>query len=311
MYRNILLTPKWGENVTKQCRAELLLVLATAFWSISYFFSRVCFEELDVLNLNALRFLCAFASLGIVYWKHLRALSRETLKWGAIVGVVLVFVYVGATYGVKYTSLSNAGFISCLAVITTPLIELLVYRKRSEKKLAVALLLCTLGLALLTLSGGMRFAIGDALCLLCSVSYGADIVITDRAVAHPEVDPVGMSVVEIGVAGVLFLLLSFLFEQPRLPRSPAVWGATLFLGLFCSGLAFVIQTTQQKHTAPARVALIFTLEPVFSALIAYFLAGERLHPRAYLGAVLMVLSVALMQIDLKGDKMDDDIRESV
>ena len=297
--------------MTKQRRAELLLVLATAFWSISYYFSRVCLEELDALNLNAFRFLLAFAILGTVYRKHLRALNRETLKWGAVVGVVLVFVYVGATYGVKYTSLSNAGFISCLAVIITPLIELLVYRKKPEKKLAVSLLLCTLGLALLTLGDGLSFAIGDVICLLCSVSYAVDIVITDRAVARPEVDPIGMSVVEIGVTGVLFLLLSFIFEQPRLPRSPVVWGAAIFLGLFCSGLAFVIQTTQQKYTAPARVALIFTLEPLFSAIIAYFLAGERLHPRAYLGAAMMLLSLLLMQIDFSGGKTHDDIRESV
>ena len=297
--------------MTKQRRAELLLVLATAFWSISYYFVRVCLAEMEALTLNAFRFLVAFLILGAVYWKHLRALNRETLKWGAVVGVVLVFVYVGATYGVKYTSLSNAGFISCLAVIITPIIELLVYRKRPEKKLAVSLLLCTLGLALLTLGDGLSFAIGDVICLLCSVSYAVDIVITDRAVARTEVDPIGMSVVEIGVAGVLFLILAFLIEQPRLPRSPAVWGAAIFLGLFCSGLAFVIQTTQQKYTAPARVALIFTLEPLFSAIIAYFLAGERLHPRAYLGAAMMLLSLLLMQIDIKGGKAHDDVRQSV
>ena len=292
--------------MTKQRRAECLLMLATAFWSISYYFSRVCFAELDVLNLNAFRFLSAFAILGVIYWRHLRDLNRETLQWGAVIGVVLVFVYVGATYGVKYTSLSNAGFISCLAVITTPLIELALFRKKPEKMLAVSLLLCTIGLALLTLSGGLRFAIGDALCLICSVSYGLDIVVTDRAVARPGVDPIGMSVVEIGVTGVLFLLLSAFFEQPRLPRSPEVWAAALFLGLFCSGLAFVIQTTQQKHSSAARTALIFTLEPLFSAVIAYFLAGERLHPRAYLGAAMMLLSLVLKQVDFgKGGRHDD------
>ena len=292
--------------MTKQRRVECLLMLATAFWSISYYFSRVCFAELDVLNLNAFRFLSAFAILGVIYWRHLRDLNRETLQWGAVIGVVLVFVYVGATYGVKYTSLSNAGFISCLAVITTPLIELALFRKKPEKMLAVSLLLCTIGLALLTLSGGLCFAIGDALCLICSVSYGLDIVVTDRAVARPGVDPIGMSVVEIGVTGVLFLLLSAFFEQPRLPRSPEVWAAALFLGLFCSGLAFVIQTTQQKHSSAARTALIFTLEPLFSAVIAYFLAGERLHPRAYLGAAMMLLSLVLMQVDFgKGGRHDD------
>ena len=89
--------------------------------------------------------------------------------------------------------------------------------------------------------------------------------------------------------------------------SPAVWGAALFLGLFCSGIAFVIQTTQQRHTSPARVALIFTLEPVFSAVVAYFLAGERLHPRAYLGAAIMFLSLVLTQVEFGGRKRNDDV----
>lgn len=297
--------------MTQQRRAECLLVLATAFWSISYYFTRVCLVELDALTLNAFRFLSAFVILGLIYNKHLRALKRETLKWGAVVGVVLVFVYVGATYGVMYTSLSNAGFISCLAVIITPLLELLIYRKRPERKVAAALLLCTLGLALLTLGGDFRFAIGDAICLICSVSYAVDIIITDRAVAKPEVDPVGMSVVEIGVTGILFLILAAIFEQPRLPHSPAVWAAALFLGLFCSGIAFVIQTTQQKHSSPARTALIFTLEPLFSAIIAYFLAGERLHPRAYLGAVMMLLSLVLVQVDFGKEDRHDDVRQGV
>ena len=290
-------------------RADWLLMLATGFWSISYYFSRVCMTELEVLNLNAFRFLSAFVILALVYRGHFRGITGETLRYGVIVGLTLVVTYVGATYGLKYTSLSNAGFISCLAVIITPLIELAVFRKKPEKKLAAALLLCTLGLALMTLSDGLHFAAGDPLCLLCSIAYAADIVITDRAVTHEAVDPIGMSVVEIGVTGAVFLLLSAVFEQPHLPHSLPVWGAALFLGLFCSGIAFVIQTTQQKHTSAARVALIFTLEPLFSAIIAFFLVHERLRPRAYLGAALMLASLLLMEVDWKalGREPHDDV----
>lgn len=283
--------------MTEQRRAEGLLTLTTAFWGISYYFSRICLTELDPMTLNAFRFLSAFAVMGAVYHRRLFRINRESLKYGALVGAVLALVYVFATYGVMYTSLSNAGFISCLAVIVTPLIELLLFHKKPEKKLTVCLILCTVGLGFLSLGGGVSFAVGDLLCLMCSISYASDILITDRAVAKPEVDPVAMSVAEIGITGGIFLVLSFLFGRPSLPRSPGVWGAALTLGLFCSGLAFVIQTTQQRYTAPARVALIFTLEPVFSAVVAFFLAGERLHPRAYFGAGLMLLSMLLMQTE--------------
>ena len=53
-----------------------------------------------------------------------------------------------------------------------------------------------------------------------------------------------------------------------------------------------------RRSSPSRVALIFTLEPLFSAIIAFFLAGERLSPQAYLGAALMFVSLLLMQVDL-------------
>lgn len=293
--------------MTKQRRAELLLVLATAFWSISYLFTRVCLAELDALTLNAFRFLSAFAALGAIYRKRLRAATRETLKWGAVVGVMLVLVYLGATYGVMYTSLSNAGFICCLAVVITPLIELIAFRRRPGKRLAAALTICTVGLALLTLGDGLHLAVGDLLCLLCALCYAVDIILTDVAVAKPEVDPVGMSVVEIGVTGAIFLALSLAFGQPQLPQSPKVWGAALFLAVFCSGVSFVIQTTQQKYTKPARVALIFTLEPVFSAAVAYFLADERLRPTGYCGAALMLLSLVLAQAGPGKEKRNDDL----
>ena len=63
-------------GVTMQRRAELLLVLATGFWSISYYFTRVCLAELDALTLNAFRFLSAFAVLGAVYHRHMREIGR-------------------------------------------------------------------------------------------------------------------------------------------------------------------------------------------------------------------------------------------
>jgi drug/metabolite transporter (DMT)-like permease len=54
---------------------------------------------------------------------------------------------------------------------------------------------------------------------------------------------------------------------------------------------------QQQYTSATHVGLIFTLEPVFSAAVAFFFAGERLLPRGYLGAALMLLSLVLMELD--------------
>lgn len=89
-----------------------------------------------------------------------------------------MLTYIGCTYGVLYTSLSNAGFICALPVVVTPLLEWLFLRKRPDRRLAVALVLCTVGMGLMTLNGALRPALGDIICLLCAVAYargsGAD-----------------------------------------------------------------------------------------------------------------------------------------
>lgn len=281
--------------MTKQRKADLLLVLVTAFWGVSYFLMDLCLTDLQPLTLNAFRFLVSFALLAVVFSKKLRHISRTTWRYSLLVGVFLTAVYVCCTYGVLYTSISNAGFICALPVVTTPLLGFLINRKKPDRRLAVSLLLCTVGLGLLTLNEAFRPALGDVICLGTALFYALDLLFTEKAVNLPDVDPLQMGILELGVVGVIMLVLSLLLEQPRLPSTPVIWGSALFLALFCTGFAFVVQTVQQQYTTASHVGLIFTLEPLFSAIVAYFLADEVLAPRGYVGAALMMASLILME----------------
>ena len=154
------------------------------------------------------------------------------------------------------------------------------------------------GMALLTLNEALRPAPGDIICLLVPTFYAVDLMVTEKAVAKPEVDPIALGVLQTAVAGVVMLGLSLLLETPSLPGSPRVWAAALFLGVFCSGICFVIQSVEQQFTTASHASLIFTLEPVFSAVFAYFLLSERLTVRGYFGAALMLVSLLIMELDV-------------
>ena len=154
--------------MSKQRKADLALVLVTLFWGVSYYLVDLCLDELQPMNLNAFRFLLAFLVLAPIFWKKLRHINRATLKYSAIIGTLLVGVYAGATFGVANTSISNAGFICALPVVFTPLLDLLFNRNRPDKRLGIALILCTVGLALLTLNEQFRPAKGDLICLVCA-----------------------------------------------------------------------------------------------------------------------------------------------
>lgn len=281
--------------MSKQRKADLLLVMVTGFWGVSYFLMDLCLTDLQPLTLNAFRFLVAFVLLGAVFFKKMKGISRQTWKYSLLVGLFLTAVYICCTYGVLYTSISNAGFICALPVVTTPVLQFFITGKRPGKRLLVCLLLCTVGLALLTLNAAFRPALGDVICLGTALFYALDLIFTEKAVALQEVDPLQMGILELGVVGVIMLVLSLILEQPHWPSTPGIWASALFLALFCTGFAFVVQTVQQQYTTASHVGLIFTLEPLFSAIVAYFLADEVLTGRGYVGAALMMSSLILME----------------
>ena len=286
-----------------------MLLLATGLWGISNCLTSICLNELQPLTLNAFRFITGFLVLGAIYFKRLRGVNKKTLRYSVLVGLSLVVVYAGATYGVMYTSVSNAGFIGAMTVLFTPLFEFILYRKKPGKKFSFALLLCLIGIAMLTLNETLKPALGDIICLLVPTFYAVDLMLTEKAVADPEVDPLALGVCDLAVVGVVMLVLSLLVETPALPQSPKVWVSALFLGIVCSGVCLVLQSVYQKDTTATRAGLIFTLEPVFSAIFAFFLLGERLGVKGYIGAALMLMSLVVMEVELpffdeKAEKAD-------
>ena len=289
--------------MSKQVRADGLLILVTLCWGVSYLLMDISLEELDPFTLNAFRFLGAFAIAALVSFKKIRTVNKTTLKYSLLVGFALVFVYIGATFGVKYTSLSNSGFLCALTVVFTPILAWLFFKKAPGKKLTFVVILCFIGIALLTLgddfSINMEHLKGDLLCLMCAVAYAADLLLTEKAVSHEEVDAYNLGVFQLGVTGALNLIMALIVETPQAPQTMEVWSAVIFLSVFCTGVAFVLQPVAQQYTTASHVGVIFTLEPVFAAVVAYFFAGEILSFKAYLGAALMLASIFIMEIDFK------------
>ncbi|MBQ8590826.1 MAG: DMT family transporter [Firmicutes bacterium] len=283
--------------MTKQVKADLMLVLVTAFWGISYLLMDLALTEIGPFSLNAFRFLGAFFLAAIAFFPRVRGVNKATLKYSAMVGFALIFVYIGATFGVLYTSLSNAGFLCALTVVFTPVLDFLVFKKKPSKKLFIVLVMAFAGIALLTLTESLRPALGDILCLMCAVSYATDLLITERAVAHEEVDAFQLGVFQLGFTGTGMLILSLIFEGPDVPKSAGAWGAVIVLSIFCTGAAFIVQAIAQQYTSASHVGVIFTLEPVFNSIVAFFIAHEVLTPQAYLGGVLLVASLLVMEID--------------
>ena len=288
--------------MTKQMKADLMLVLVTLCWGMSYYLTDLGLTELGPFTLNAVRFLGAFLIAVLFLFPKLKTVNKITLKYSFLVGLSLVFVYMGSTFGVMYTSLSNSGFLCALAVVFTPVFAFLFKKQVPDKKLIIVLFMALAGIGLLTLNEQLKPALGDLFCLMCALAYSADLLITETAVAKEEVNALQLGVFQLGFTGFFNLALAFILEKPHLPGSGKIWGAVLFLAVFCTGVAFIVQSVAQQYTSASHVGVIFTLEPVFAGIVAFFLAGEVLLPRAYVGAAILISSLFVMEIDLKKRK---------
>ena len=285
------------KTLNKSLIADLTLVMVTMAWGMSNILMTFCLEEMGEMTLNAYRFIGAFVLIGAVMFKKIRNVNRETIKASLVLSVLIFVVYSLNTYGIQYTSVSNAGFLIALSVLFTPIVSIFVNKKLPEKKIFFIAAACTVGIGLMTLDSHLKMAFGDILCLLCALVCGFYLVFNEIFVKREEVDAFQVGVYELGFAGVWFAILAFIMEKPVLPSTPKVWGCLLFLMLFSTGFAFIAQSIAQQYTDASRVGVIYTLEPVFSRIGARLILHEMLIPRAVIGEIILIVSMVAMEVD--------------
>ena len=68
------------------------------------------------------------------------------------------------------------------------------------------------------------------------VAYAADLLLTEKAVSHEEVDAYNLGVFQLGVTGALNLIMALIVETPQAPQTMEVWSAVIFLSVFVQEL---------------------------------------------------------------------------
>lgn len=278
----------------KPFKAELLLMIVTLFWGSSYLFMKMGLGTLGEFNLIALRFGLAFVLSAAIFHKRLRKLDASALKYGALLGLLLLAMFACITFGLKTTTTSNAGFLVALTVVFVPMLQVLFFRQKIGFPQVFGSLLAISGIALLTLHGSLQMRPGDLLCILSAVFYATQILVTGKAVKQHDTLTIG--VLQLGFAGGFALVLALVFETPSLPSTLPGWVAILALGILCSACGFILQPVAQKYTTAARTGLIFSLEPVFAALFGYWFVGEKLSLQGYAGAALVLLGIVASEL---------------
>jgi drug/metabolite transporter (DMT)-like permease len=272
------------------------LIFVSLVWGLGFPALKVVSESIPTFYLIGLRFLAASAFLVIVFGRKLRSVNKPLIRSAFILSVFLYLCYICATLGIKYTTSAKASFFSCLGVLVIPVILRLVYKERISRRVTISILACTAGLFLISYTHGMGFnlALGDIICLGCSVTGASHVVITGR-VANDQ-DPALLATLQLFFISVWSFLTAFLLEDFPTVIPASHWAIMLFLAFFCTAVAFLLQCSCQRYISPARTGIIFAIEPVSGAIFSALLLGDHLGINGILGGALIFASMIFMEL---------------
>jgi drug/metabolite transporter (DMT)-like permease len=270
-------------------RALAALVVVTAVWGVTFVQVKDAVAIYPLFAFLAVRFAIATLTLAPVAARRLRGVG-----WGAgtLLGLLLAVGYALQTAGLERTTVSSAGFITGLYVVFTPIFAFAFFRIRSGRLLWAGVALALLGLGLLS-GVGVGDPLGDALVLAGSAAYSLQIALMERYARR--YDPVAFTFVEMLAAFAGFTVVAVALGQVEVPRGWVVWGALLVTGIFASALGFLVQTWAQRQLSAARTALLFAMEPVWTAIFGYWLAGDRLGALGWGGAALIMAGIVVAE----------------
>jgi drug/metabolite transporter (DMT)-like permease len=242
----------------------------------------------------AIRFAIAALLVGVASVAALRTLTRTQLLIGCGIGLALAGSFIFQTFGLQRTSASNAGFLTGLYVILTPLFGAVFLRKLPPASTLAGALLAVGGLLLIASPSGVGLGLGDALVLGCAVMAAIHILLLGRFAGIASVQ--ALAAVQLGVVAIVTGVASLAVEREPIPSEPGVWVAILICAVFASALAFVIQTGAQRFIPPARAAVILVMEAPFAALFGFLMLGERLGVRGSMGAALILCGMLVAEL---------------
>ncbi|MDP1418704.1 DMT family transporter [Peribacillus simplex] len=291
--------------------ADFSLLFVVFIWGVTFVMVQNALSFLDPFTFNAVRFFMAFVFLLIPY---ILTLHKKGKTWnkrlfiaGFHIGVWLFLGYGLQTIGLNYTTPAKTGFITGLSVVMVPVFSLLLLKHRLSRNTIIGVAAATIGLYLMTFADRSNLNIGDLLVFLCAISFAMQIITTARYAKTLPALP--LTLIQVSTVSLLSFISAFIFKEnhsvifsSEVMMQKDVWTALLVTAALATAFAFFAQTFFQAYTTPTRVALIFSMEPVFAALSSYILIGEKLNSASIIGCAFIFLGMIFAELPVKKKK---------
>ena len=313
-------------------RADILLLLTAGIWGFGFVAQRTGMEHVGPFAFNGIRFILGSLSLLPLILIRQKtngtriASPKQFCLFSLILGGCLFVAVILQQIGIMFTTAGNAGFITGLYVVLTPIFGIFLGKKTGPATWAGSVF-TLIGLYFLCAAGQLNsINPGDLITVASAVFWACHVLLVDRLVKN--IDPIALSAGQFAVCGLLALAGAFLAEPfigPLVERiNPALldagmfaWlpfptllagvvsGATtlpadalipiLYGGFGSVGIAYTLQVVAQRDAPPAHATIILCFEGCFAALGGALLLSETIGRWTLVGFILMLAGMLVTQ----------------
>lgn len=282
----------------------LLILLAIIFWGTSFVATKTVLNEIKPVTIIILRLILASILLTIIALSTKRkfSLNLKSHGWIFILALVAVFHLWIQVTGLQYTSASNTGWIIGTAPIFMAILGLIFYKEKVSLLQLAGIFIALIGLLLLIGKGditniGLIENKGDLLVLGSAFTWGVYSMVNKK---------ISLSYSPLMTILYLFLMMAVIIIPFNLNTetinsvinlSPISWMWILFLGIFCSGVAYVIWAQALRDMESAKVGAFLYFEPLVTVIAAWFFLQEEITLLMIFSGLLITAGVFIVNKD--------------
>ena len=279
--------------------ADALLVLTAFIWGTGFVVMKNTVDTVPPGAIIAIRYAIATVLTAMMFKRHLKGLTREDVRRGALVGALLCGAYIVQTIGLSMTTAGKNAFLTTVYVLLVPFGCYLVFRQKLNKTNFIAAAMMLAGIGCLSLdgeSGGLN--LGDLLTLCSGVLFAAHIMAVDRC--QEKTNTYALIVLQFAFSAAFACVYSLIFERGMpFSMNMGTVGGLLYLSVFSTTVAMSLQNIGQSMAPASHAAILLSLESVFGALASWLLLGETLTSTMLLGFAVIFSALVINSVKAK------------
>ena len=275
---------------------EIALSITAIIWGSGFVASAIALEHFTPYQILAIRFIIGAIILSVIFHKRLKNIKKATIIQGAIIGIFLYVAFALQTVGLQYTTPSKNAFLTAVNVVIVPFIAFVMYKRKIDIYELFGAILAMIGVGVLSLKLSAGVNIGDLLTLGCAFGFAFHIFYTAKYVK--DSDPVLLTLIQMMTAAIIGVIVVLFKGETSFAVQREGVLSLLYLGVFSTTIAYLLQTVAQKMITETKAAIILSTESFWGMVFSVAILNEAMTIKMVLGAILILVAIIISETKL-------------